>query len=99
MPPALAAEIAREHARLRLIDEQLKALARETSELMQTAPAGSTAAKALMLMARNGIDKSAQVLANEVFHRRFRNRREVGSYAGLTGVTLRRRRDAPRAGH
>lgn len=86
VPPALAAEIAREHARFCLVDEQLKALARETSEVLQTAPAGSTAAKALMLMALNGIDKSAQVLANEMFYRRFRNRREVGSYAGLTGT-------------
>lgn len=86
VPPALAAEIAREHARLRLIDEQLKAIAHETSEVLQTAPAGSTAAKALLLMALNGIDKSALVLANEVFYRRFRNRREVGGYIGLTGT-------------
>jgi transposase len=86
VPPALAAEIAREHARLCLVDEQLKAVARETSEVLQTAPAGSTAAKALLLMALNGIDKSALVLANEVFYRRFRNRREVGGYTGLTGT-------------
>ena len=86
VPPALAIEIAREHARLCLVEEQLKTIARETAVVLQTAPAGSAAAKAALLMALNGIGKSALVLANEVFYRRFRNRREVGSYVGLTGT-------------
>ncbi len=86
LPPALIAEITREHARLCLVEEQLAAIARETVELFRTAPAGSPAAKAAMLMALNGIAGSALVLANEVFYRRFANRREVGSYLGLTGT-------------
>ena len=51
LPPQLAAEITREHARLRLVEEQLAAIAREMVEMVQTAPAGSTAAKARLLMA------------------------------------------------
>ena len=86
LPPQLAAEITREHARLRLVEEQLAAIAREMVEMVQTAPAGSTAAKARLLMALRGIGRSALVLANEVFSRRFANRRAVGGYFGLTGT-------------
>ncbi len=86
VPPTLAAEITREHARLCLVEEQIVTILRETAEMMRTAPAGSTAAKAAMLARLNGIAGSALVLANEVFYRRFANRRQVGSYLGLTGT-------------
>lgn len=87
VPPALAAEIARELARLRLLVEQIAALEAEIQEQRRTAPAGSTAAKAAQLDRLVGIGMAgAQTLAHEVYYRSFANRRQVGSYTGLTGT-------------
>lgn len=87
VPPALAREIAREHARLMLLAEQIAAVEAEIRMTMQAAPAGSTAAKAMQLTRLKSIgETTAQVLAHEVYYRAFANRRQVGSFVGLTGT-------------
>lgn len=87
VPPALAGEIAREHARLVLLVEQVAAVETEIRATLQTASAGSTAAKTLQLMTLKSIGAaSAQLLANEVYYRDFANRRQLGSFIGLTGT-------------
>ena len=87
LPPALAAELAREGARLRLVMEQIAGLESEIREQMCAAPAGSTASKAAQLHRLVAIGMTgAQVLAHEVYYRSFANRRQVGSYLGLAGT-------------
>lgn len=87
VPPALIAEITREHARLRLVAEQIAGLEAESREAEAAAPAGSSAAKVGQLRQLVGIGPaSARLLVNEVFYRRFDNRRQLGGYFGLTGT-------------
>jgi transposase len=87
LPPILAREIAREHARLLLLVEQIAAVEAEIRANLQAAPAGSIAAKAMQLMGLKSIGQTtAQVLAHEVYYRDFANRRQLGSFLGLTGT-------------
>jgi transposase len=87
LPPALVAEITREHARLRLIVEQIAAVEAESEAVEAVATVGMPAAKAQQLTQLVGIGAtSARLLANEVFYRQFDNRRQVGGYFGLTGT-------------
>jgi transposase len=87
LSPALRQELVREHARLRLLVEQIKTVEAQSQTLARAAPPGSAATKIGALARFNGIgDAGAQVLVNEVFYRAFNNRREVGSYFGLAGT-------------
>lgn len=87
LPPVLAREIAREHARLLLLIEQVAAVEAEIRATMQAATAGSPAAKAAQLARLKSIgETTAQVLAHEVYYRDFANRRQVGGFVGLTGT-------------
>lgn len=87
LPPQLVAEIARELARLRLVQEQLAELAEQAKAAEAAAEPGSAAAKAVQLTRLKGIGPlSARPLVHEVFHRRFDNRRQVGAYFGLDGT-------------
>lgn len=87
VPPTLAREIAREHARLLLLVGQIATVEAEIRTRLQAAPAGSTAAKAMQLTRLKSIGQTtAQVLAGEVYYRDFANRRQVGSFVGLTGT-------------
>jgi transposase len=84
VPPQLAAEIKREHARLMLVRDQLAAL----EQASQAAPAcGAVAAMAQrtdLLRRLKGVGPVfAATLASEVFYKNFRNRREVAGYFGL----------------
>jgi transposase len=80
-------EILREHERLCLVSKQLAALeANSRAELHAAAP-GSAEAKIVQLAQLKGIGLvGGQGLVNEVFYRSFDNRRQVGSYFGLTGM-------------
>jgi transposase len=81
------AEITREHARLRLVAEQIASLEAESREVEAAAPAGTPPAKLRELTQLVGIGPtSARLLVNEVFYRRFDNRRQLGGYFGLTGT-------------
>jgi transposase len=87
LPPRLKDEITREHERLCLVHKQVLALeARRTAEL-RNAAAGSAEAKIRQLMDLKSIGPvGGQELFNEVFYRRFDNRRQLGSYFGLVGT-------------
>ena len=90
LSPMLIAEIRREHTRLGLVVEQLSEVETQAHALAKQArsgaQAGSPAAKVVQLTRLKSIDEtSAWPLVNEVFHRHFDNRRQVGAYFGLDG--------------
>jgi transposase len=86
LPPRLLDEIRREHERLCLLVKQINELeARSRAELRAAVP-GSPEAKIMQLVDLKSIGPvGGQCLVNEVFYRDFDNRRQVGSYFGLTG--------------
>jgi transposase len=81
-PPHLRAEVAREHARLMLVREQLAALA-PTAQEAPAAPPEMTQRRDLLLRLKGVGPAFAGTLASEVFYKDFRNRREVAGYFGL----------------
>jgi transposase len=83
VPPHLLAEVVREHARLMLVGKQLAAL--EQAPAAAAAPATEQMARRRDLLLRlKGLGPVfAATLANEVFYKDFRNRREVAGYCGL----------------
>lgn len=84
---ALREEIQREQARLAVVDQQIKSLEAEQRKHLKapTNVAEQKAAKLLKLKGVGGV--SSWVLSKEAFGwRTFKNRREVGSMAGLTGT-------------
>jgi len=87
LPPRLRQEIVREHERLCLVNRQLAELEAESKAELRAAAPGSVEARILDLIDLKGIGAvGAQKLVNEVFYRSFDNRRQVGSYFGLTGT-------------
>lgn len=87
LPPQLKDEIRREHERLSLVCQQIKRVEAQNQAVHRTPAPASVEAKVVQLATLKGIGPVfAQVLGNEVFYRRFANRREVGSYLGLTGT-------------
>ena len=87
LPEKLKQEIVREHERLCLVDRQLRAIEGDSRAELRAAPPGSREAKTVMLAQLKGIGMvGGQGLVNEVFYRSFDNRRQVGSYIGLTGT-------------
>jgi transposase len=87
LPPRLAAEIAREHERLVLVDQQIAAIEAESKAECQKAAPGSSSAKVVQLARLKGLGiTGAQVLVKEAFYRRFANRRQVGGSFGLAGT-------------
>jgi transposase len=87
LPPRLAQEIVREHERLVLVDRQLAAVEAAGKAACRAAAPGSAQAKIVQLANLKGIAlTTGQVLVNEVFYRRFDNRRQVGGYLGLAGM-------------
>ena len=85
LPPHLKEEICREHERLLLVHKQIKVLEAQNVAAHHAPAAGAVETKAVQLAQLRGIGALiAQVLANEVFYRDFKNRRQVGSCVGLT---------------
>jgi transposase len=92
----LKKELAREYERLQLAEKQIKEIEKVQQERLAEAPEekreGETTAQRRLrmvkaLMALKGVKKGAWLLVMEYFGwRKFRNRREVGSAAGLTGT-------------
>lgn len=85
LPPALHCRLVREYARVKLIDAQIRELEVDRAELVKEweAPEGE---KVRQLLRLKGIGiNSAWLFVHEFFGwRRFSNRRQVGSLAGLT---------------
>jgi transposase len=78
-----AAELERESARLALLQQQIREIKAAQAELLKS----GQGMQILRLAKLMGIGaKSAWTLFYEFFWRRFNNRREVGSCAGLTGT-------------
>jgi transposase len=87
LSPRLKEEITRERERLCLVAKQLDALDAQSRAELRVAQAGSPQAKIMQLIDLKGIGPvGGQGLVNEVFYRDFANRRQVGSYFGLTGT-------------
>ena len=87
LPARLSEEIVREHDRLCVAHKQIAALEAQSKAELRAAAPGSAAAKIMQLVDLKSIGAiSGQELVNEVFYRSFDNRRQVGSYFGLTGT-------------
>ncbi|MGH6802104.1 MAG: IS110 family transposase [Methyloceanibacter sp.] len=83
----LKAELEREIARLELVLKMIKTVEAERDAIVAgEVPAHPNADKIQRLAKLSGIGPEfATVMVGEVFHRRFDNRRQVGSYVGLAG--------------
>jgi transposase len=81
LPPQLKREVTRALDRLDLLRRQIEAVEDERAASQEAAAAGNPAALLLRLRAIG--PESAAVLALEAFYRRFDNRRQVASFAGL----------------
>jgi transposase len=87
LPARLKAEIERQHARLLLVKQQLATLEADSRAELRAAAPRSASDKVVQLAQLRGIALAGgQGLANEAFYRQFDNRRQVGSYFGLTGT-------------
>jgi transposase len=87
LPPCLKQEVVREHERLCLVNRQLAEIEAASQAELRTAEPGSAPAKIRHLATLKGIGPvGARGLVHEVFYRSFDNRRQVGSYFGLTGT-------------
>jgi transposase len=87
LSPHLKEEIHREHGRLQLVHKQIKALEAQNLAAHRAPAPGSVEAKVVQLAQLKSIGPQiAQVLANEVYYRDFKNRRQVGSCFGLTDM-------------
>lgn len=83
----LLEELKREHARLKLVEEQLAEIEAQAMAARSTAPAPGIALKINQLLELKSLGPvGSQILVSEAFFRDFKNRRQVGSYFGLTGT-------------
>jgi len=91
LPPELVRELEQERERLEVVDRQLKEIAERRRTRMRAAKKGAEATSserwAAKLAGARGVgEDTAWKLAHEFFGwREFRNRRQVGAAAGLTG--------------
>ena len=86
IPPKTLAELQREMAQLRFINEQIKRIEKARLEQLEQAPQEGSNAMVLQLQRITGVGiETADMLVNEVLSRNLRDRRAVARYAGLTG--------------
>ena len=82
--PHLVAELAREHARLTLVGEQLRELSQATEDAPLSAAAAEMARRSAVLQRLKSLGPAfTGTLTNEVFYKDFHNRRQVAGYTGL----------------
>jgi transposase len=85
VPPRMLSEIRSEHARLMLVRDRLDALAQEAAAADPTRAEAEMTRRSELLRRLKCLGPAfATTLTGEVFYKDFRNRREVGSYFGLT---------------
>ena len=83
LPPRLACEIAREIQRLAMVQDQIAEIERERDTAPTSCDATERKRELLLQMKSIGPAISA-LLSREVYYRQFANRRQVGSFLGLT---------------
>ena len=84
LKPHLLAELRREHARLMLVGEQLRALTKAREAAPVSDAAAEMARRSAELQRLKGLGAVfAGTLTDEVFYKDFHNRREVAGYTGL----------------
>jgi transposase len=97
IPPNTLAELQREMAHLRFVNQQIKQIEDTRLNQLQQAPQHASNTKVLQLEQINGLGiETSDMLANEVFSRDLRDQRAVARYVGLTGSpdeSGRRRRE------
>jgi transposase len=81
--PHLLAEVAREHARLMLVREQLAALEQAQAAQASAVPAAMAERRDQLQRLKALGPAFSTTLTNEVLYKDFRNRRQVGAYCGL----------------
>jgi transposase len=81
--PHLLAEVAREHARLMLVREQLAALEQAQTAQTSAVPAAMAERRDQLQRLKALGPAFSTTLTNEVLYKDFRNRRQVGAYCGL----------------
>jgi transposase len=87
LPPNLMAEIKRQHARLAQVGEHLAEVEGQMEAERAAAAPGSRASRVNHLIGLRSLGPiGSETLVSEVFWRDFQNRRQVGSYFGLTGT-------------
>jgi transposase len=87
LPPGLRSRLQREYACLRFVNQQILELKLERRELIETSNAPCVAKVRQLLRLRGIGAESSWLFVMEFFGwREFRNRREVGALAGLTGT-------------
>lgn len=90
VPAHLMAELKREHARLLLIGEQLRALEKAAQAAANTPAAAAHRQHQAQLMRLKSLGPVfSRTLAAELFYKEFRNRREVAAYCGLAPTPWR----------
>ncbi len=108
LPQNTLSELRRHLARLRLVRDQIRAVEQERLRKLAVAPAAAkkdSHAIVHMIARVLGVGvETADMLANEIFLRHWRDRKAVARYAGLTGSpdesgSRRRERDLARAGN
>src|SRR6516165_6665057 len=87
LPPNVAAELARDIARLGLVIGQIKQIEEARRQRLEEQPESRPHAMVRLLARVVGIGtETADMLVNEVLSRPMRDRRAVARYAGLTGA-------------
>jgi transposase len=87
LPRHLMAELKREHGRLLLVEEQIGEIEAQAAAARHAAVPAAMASKVNQLIELKSLGPvSSQTLVGEGFFRDFKNRRQVGSYFGLTGT-------------
>ena len=100
IPPNTLAELEREMAHLRFIDEQIQQIETARLKQLKQAPQQGANAKVLQLSRVNGLGiETANMLTSEVLSRDLRDQRAVARYAGLTGSPDERKGSPRRATH
>jgi transposase len=85
LPPRLKEEIVREHERLSLVHQQILALEKKSVCELRAPARGSAEERINLLVDLRGIGVvGGRKLVHEAFYRSFDNRRQVGSFFGLT---------------
>lgn len=88
IPPHARAQIVREHARLQLIIQQIKEIEEEMCETISSSKEACKKVGTLSSLRSIGF-VTAATLYYEFFWRKFNNRREVGSLAGMVSAPWR----------